>query len=92
MCYLLQGNIGWTLVENPKKVAEIIFDLDPDHTDSVPIEFGIQIIENLGYFLIAINSKFVLYPEVFGRFCDHLDRLMIQWIEWHPSVPSVHLK
>ena len=60
MCYLLQGNIGWTLVENPQKVAEIIFDLDPDHTDSVPIEFGIQIIEGLGYFLIAINSKYVL--------------------------------
>ena len=80
------------MVENAEKVARIIFDLDPEHTDSVPIEFAIQIIEGLGNFLIAINSKFVLIPEVFGRFCDHLDRLMIKWIEWHPSVPSVHLE
>ena len=91
MCYSLQGNIGWTLVEKAEKVAEIIFDCDPDHQDYVPIEIGIQIIEGLGNFLIAYNSKFVLHPEKFGRLCDHVDRLMIQWLEWHPSVPSLHL-
>ena len=85
------GNIGWTLVEKAEKVVEIIFDLNPESEDYLPIEFGIQIIEGLGNFLIAINSKFVLRPEMFGRFCDHVDRLMIQWLEWHPSVPSVHL-
>ena len=85
------GNIGWTLVEKAEKVAEIIFDLDPDHSDFVPIECGIQIIEGLGNFLIAINSKFVLHSDMFDRFCNHVDRLMIQWLEWHPSVPSVHL-
>ena len=48
-------------------------------------------IEGLGLFLIAIATKFVLDPVKFGAFCDRVDKLMIQWIEWHPSVPSVHL-
>ena len=80
------GNIGWALVANASKIAPKIF-LEVD----VPHDVAKEIIECLGYFLIAVNSKFVLHTEKFERLCDHLDRLMIQWIEWHPSVPSIHL-
>ena len=61
------GNIGWVLVEHAAEISPLVLP-------HVPIEFAKQLIEGLGLFLIAINSKYVLYPEMFGRLCDHVDR------------------
>ena len=54
----------------------------------VPFEAAKEIIEGLGLFLIAITTKLVIDPVKFGILCDRIDKLMIQWVPWHPSVPS----
>lgn len=74
----LIGNIGWILVRHPDVVAPLI---------DIPKE----VIEGLGNFLIAISCGWVMNPKKFGEFCKTVDKLMIDAIGWHPSVPSIHL-
>ena len=78
------GNVGRVLVDHAAQIAPIVLP-------QVPLEFAQALIEGLAHFLIAIKSKYVLDPAKFGALCAHVDQLMVQWVEWHPSVPSVHL-
>ena len=56
------GNVGRALVSNADKVAELCLP-------KVPHEIGVEIIEGLSHFLIAIKSKYVLDPVKFGALC-----------------------
>ena len=89
------GNVGKLLVRHATEIAPLVFHNEPLEDDEeliiVPLDVAKEIIEGLGLFLIAIATKFVLDPVKFGALCDRVDALMIQWIPWHPSVPSVHL-
>ena len=72
-------------------MAPLVFHNEPVENQEliiVPFEVAKEIIEGLGLFLIAIATKLVLDPVKFGILCERVDKLMIQWVPWHPSIPS----
>ena len=72
------------MLENAVKLAPILLP-------SLPQAAAEELIGALGTFWILIQCGYVLFVDQFGDYCDHLDRLLRQYIDWHPGVPAMHL-
>ena len=68
------GNISKILLENAEKIHEII---------GVPVE----LIKALHTLLIMMSCPYVMYPDQFGEYCQYVDKLMRDFVDWHPSIP-----
>ena len=77
----MTGNVGRKLLQNYARLAQIIFP-------KLRQETGQALIQALGNFWIGLVCGWVVDPDKFGDYCNHVDNMFRTHVEWHPGVPG----
>ena len=77
----MTGNVGRKLLQNSARLAEIIFP-------KLRRETGQALLQALGNFWIGLVCGWVVDPEKFGDYANHVDNMWRTHVDWHPGVPG----
>ena len=77
----MTGNVGRKLLKNYVRLAEIVFP-------KLRQETGQALIQALGNVWIALVCGWVVDPEKFGDYSNHVDNMFRTHVPWHPGVPG----
>ena len=79
----MTGNVGRNLLKNAVQLAGIVFP-------KMRPEMGQALIQSLGNIWIAVVCGWVIDPDKFGDYANHVDNLWRTHVDWHPGVPGMY--